>query len=88
VKLWDLRKLKSGHVHEFDFNAISVEFDKSGNYLAASGNSEIRIFVIGKTFSHGATLTGHSGPVTDVKFGQDATFLASTSMDRNLKLWG
>jgi len=88
VKLWDLRKRKNFHTFDLpkDFNLSSVSWDHSGSYLAASG-TDIRIFV-GKTLNHMATFSGHSGLVTDVKWGKDAHFLASTSMDRSLKFWG
>jgi len=88
VKLWDLRKRKVFHTFDLpkDFNLSSVAWDHSGSYLAASG-SDIRLFV-GKTLNHMATFSGHNGQVTDVKWGKDAHFLASSSMDRSLKFWG
>ena len=46
-----------------------------------------RIFVA-KTFEEVAHYPGHSNLVTDVKFGPDALWLASTSMDASLKIWG
>jgi len=87
IKLWDLRKLKniqSQSVPE-DFAASSVEFDYSGTYLAVSGK-EVRVF-LGKSLGHIATFGKHTGQVTEVKWGADAKFLASVSMDRNLKIW-
>jgi len=89
VKLWDLRKLKSFHSFDLpeDYALTSIDFDHSGTYLAAAGDSELRIFTIGKTFELGATISGHSGIVTDVKWGRDSKFLATTSLDRNLKFW-
>jgi len=88
VKLWDLRKLKNIHTFDFPekFNLTSVEWDYSGSYLAVTG-SDIRVFV-GKTLNHIATFTGHQGVVTDAKWGNDAQFLVSTSMDRSVKVWG
>lgn len=35
-----------------------------------------------------AILTDHSDMATGVRFGRDAQFLASTSMDRSLKVYG
>jgi hypothetical protein len=43
---------------------------------------------MGKTLNHIATFGKHSNTVTDVKFGSDASWLTSVSMDRNLKFWG
>jgi len=88
IKLWDLRKLKNFHTIDLPnkFGVSAVSWDYSGSYLAAAG-SDIRLFV-GKTLNHAVTLTGHTSKVTDVKWGADAKFLASTSMDRSLKFWG
>jgi len=88
VKLWDLRKPKNFHTIELpeDFGLTAVEWDYTGSYLAVAG-TEIRIYV-GKAMNHAVSLAGHSGLVTDVKWGKDAQFLASTSMDRSLKFWG
>ncbi len=44
------------------------------------------VFVV-KEWTQLAALGGHTGPVTCVKFGPDASFLASTSLDRSLKFW-
>jgi len=87
VKLWDLRKLKNFHTFEFPENhkLTSVEWDYSGSYLAVTG-SDIRVYV-GKTLNHIATFTGHQGVVTDAKWGNDAKFLVSTSLDRSVKVW-
>jgi pre-mRNA-processing factor 19 len=88
VKLWDLRKLKNFQNIELpkDFKLSGVDWDSSGTYLAACG-ADIRVFM-GKALDHILTLQKHTSPVTDVKWGQDALFLASTSMDRTLKFWG
>ena len=32
-------------------------------------------------------LTGHTGTVTDFKFSRDAKFIASTSLDRSLRIF-
>lgn len=85
VKLWDLRKLKN-------FKTITLEeteeikalcFDKSGNYLAVAGTN-IQLYVA-KQWDLLRTLQDHTGIVTSLKFGKNASFLASASMDRNLK---
>ena len=46
-----------------------------------------RVFVA-KTLKPVVTLSGHAGASTDVKFGPDSQFLATTSMDRTLRFWG
>lgn len=64
----------------------SLDYDKSGKYLAAAVGSEIRVFT-GKQLEHVKTLDEHTGIVTSLKWGTDAQFLASASMDRMLKFW-
>jgi len=87
VKLWDLRKLKNFHSIPSEGQGISaVAWDYTGNYLAMAGQ-DIRI-LHGKSLSHLKTYGDHSASVTDVKFGRDAEYFASTSMDRTLKIWG
>jgi len=88
VKLWDLRKLKNFHEISLPdgFGVSSVEWDYSGSYLAVAG-SDIRLYV-GKTLNHAVTLAGHSKEVTDVKWGKNASFLVSTSLDKHLTYWG
>lgn len=85
VKLWDLRKLKNFKTIALDERdeIKSLCFDKSGNYLAVAG-SNIQLYVV-KQWNLLRTLDDHVGLVTSVKFGKDAAFLASASMDRNLK---
>lgn len=87
VKLWDLRKLKNFKTIPLDERdeIKSLCFDKSGNYLAVAG-SNIQMYVV-KQWSQLKTLTEHTGLVSAVKFGKNAEFLASASMDRNLKFF-
>jgi len=87
LKLWDLRVPKIINSLKMDAFVKKLHYDDSGRYLAAATGTEIRIFT-GKHLEHVHTLDEHTGLVTDVKFGQNASFLASTSMDRNLKFWG
>jgi len=88
VKLWDLRKLKNFHAIELGegFGLSAINWDYSGTYLAVAG-SEVRIYM-GKTLNHIASLSKHTNTVTGVQFGADATWLATCSMDKNLKIWG
>jgi pre-mRNA-processing factor 19 len=89
VKFWDLRKGNNIHTLNFSeekFALTSLDYDHSGTYFAVAG-STIRIFA-GKSFEPVTVLDKHGDVVTDVKWGQDAKFLASTSMDRTLKIWG
>lgn len=87
VKLWDLRKLKNIHTISLpeDYGVNAIDWDYSGTYLAVAG-ADVRVY-IGKTVTQVAQYTKHTQPVTDVKFGKDAQFLASTSLDRHIRVW-
>eukprot|EP01113_Clastostelium_recurvatum_P037840 TRINITY_DN5573_c0_g1_i2.p1 TRINITY_DN5573_c0_g1~~TRINITY_DN5573_c0_g1_i2.p1 ORF type:complete len:500 (+),score=118.50 TRINITY_DN5573_c0_g1_i2:135-1634(+) len=87
VKLWDLRKLKNflSIPATSDAGVHAVSFDRSGTFLAMAG-SDIQI-VHGKTFSPLQTYTDHTAAVTDIKFGHDASWFASSSLDRTVKIW-
>ncbi|KAH3758129.1 MOS4-associated complex 3A [Pelomyxa schiedti] len=87
VKLWDLRKQLNFETFNIGAPVNAVRFDYSGIYLAA-GSSSIDVFRKGKTFDKVGKFTEHTGAVTDVAFGPDARFLASTSRDRTLKIYG
>jgi len=87
IKLWDLRGPKNVHTLKLDSKVVALDYDYSGKYLAAATGNEVRIFS-GKSLEHVKTLADHAEVVTGVKFGNDAQFLASTSMDRKLRIWG
>lgn len=82
VKLWDLRKLKSYNTVELKHQLSAINYDYSGTYFAVAG-VDLRVFItktgeLVKTFENPALLT-------DAKFGKDAAFIATTSLDRNLR---
>jgi len=86
VMLWDLRKLKNFATINAE-GASAVDFDFSGQFLAAAAGQSITVYnsktwEVVKTFND-----AHSSQITDIKWGQDAKFLASTSMDRSLKFF-
>lgn len=87
VKLWDLRKLKN-------FKTITLEegyqikdlcFDQTGNYLAIAG-TDVRIY-ISKQWESIKNFEDHTALVTNVRFGHNASFICSTSLDRSLKIY-
>jgi len=86
IKLWDLRKLTNFFTIPIDGQVSAINFDYSGNYLAVAGN-QINIYQSGKTFSPVQVYSEHPALVTDVKFGHNTSFFASSSMDRSLKIW-
>jgi pre-mRNA-processing factor 19 len=97
VKLWDLRKassffeldlkkeqpkLKLGAIH-------SINFDASGSHLAVASAQSVQVLKE-KSKNHWEvikTLSDHKAAVTGVQFAPDSSFLASTSMDRSLKIY-
>jgi pre-mRNA-processing factor 19 len=61
-------------------------FDQSGTYLAVAG-SDVRAYLC-KQWNELAIFNDHTATATGVRFGTNATFIASTSMDRSLKFFG
>ncbi|GMF54353.1 unnamed protein product [Phytophthora fragariaefolia] len=97
VKLWDLRKatsfyeidlkkdqpqLKLGAIH-------SINFDASGSHLAVASAQTVQVLkeVSKNHWEVVKTFTDHKAAVTGVQFAPDSSFLASTSMDRSLKIY-
>ncbi|KAL4167944.1 hypothetical protein KRP22_011351 [Phytophthora ramorum] len=97
VKLWDLRKatsffeldlkkeqpkLKLGAIH-------SVNFDASGSHLAVASAQTVQVLkeVSKNQWEVVKTLSDHKAAVTGAQFAPDSSFLASTSMDRSLKIF-
>ncbi|KAL3281225.1 hypothetical protein HHI36_004439 [Cryptolaemus montrouzieri] len=92
VQIWDLKEQSNvanftGHSAQsllFHFRKTLDEgyqikdlcFDQSGTYLAVAGSDARIIF------------KDHTAAATGVRFGKHARFIASTSMDRTLKLYG
>ncbi|XP_065189921.1 pre-mRNA-processing factor 19-like [Sycon ciliatum] len=88
VKLWDLRKLENFRTIQLEgrYEVKSLSFDSSGNYLAIGG-TDIRLYHCKKTWNQLAMFDEHSGPVTGVAFGKNASYLVSASIDRHLKFY-
>jgi len=87
VKLWDLRKLTNFHNIPLSGEVTSVSFDHSGLYLIVAHGNSISIFG-GKSFSPIKTFTDNTARVTDAKFGPNALYFATSSLDRSLKIYG
>jgi len=87
VKLWDLRKLRNFKTLPLDegYEVKDLCFDTSGSYLAVAG-SDVRVYLC-KQWDTLKVMTEHTAIATGVRFGQNATYLASTSMDRTLKMY-
>ena len=89
VRVWDLRRLDNplNKLVQVGQGApvLAVTYDRSGSYLAFASDA---IYVAAVTpWSDFVTLSDHSAAVTSIKFGPDASFIASASMDRSLKLF-
>eukprot|EP00164_Ancoracysta_twista_P006368 GFYU01008857.1.p1 GENE.GFYU01008857.1~~GFYU01008857.1.p1 ORF type:complete len:496 (-),score=167.73 GFYU01008857.1:412-1851(-) len=87
VRVWDLRKDQK-ILHQFavdEGTAQGVAFDRSGLFLGVAA-ADVRVFAA-KGWDLVKTWSDHSANVTDVAFGADAKYLASTSMDRTLKFY-
>ena len=88
VKLWDLRKLKNFRTIELEdkYEVKDLCFDQSGTYLAVAG-TDIRVYLC-KQWTDLKVFQDHTAMATGVRFGKHASYIASTSMDRTLKLYG
>ena len=60
-------------------------FDSSGSYLALAG-SDVRIYC-SEQWEILKLVREHTAIATGVRFGQHAKYLATTSMDRTLKIY-
>jgi len=88
VKLWDLRRLSNFKTITLDSNyeVKALRFDHSGTYLAVGG-TDVRVYLC-KKWTELTVLNDHTAQATGVGFGSNASFLASSSMDRSLKFFG
>jgi pre-mRNA-processing factor 19 len=89
VRLWDLRKtatLQTLSLSTTGKAVTSVCFDQTAQFLAASAGSDIQVFS-GKQLTPLQTFSSHTNTVTGVAFGPNASFIASASLDRNLKIF-
>ncbi|RWS07303.1 pre-mRNA-processing factor 19-like protein [Dinothrombium tinctorium] len=87
IKLWDLRKLKNFKSILLDegYQVKDLYFDRSGTYLAVAG-TDVRIY-ISKQWENLKTFADHTALATGVRFGENARYIASTGMDRTLKIY-
>lgn len=88
VKLWDLRKLRNFKTLQLEegYQIRDLCFDQSGTYLAVAG-TDVRVYLC-KQWQELKVFNDHTATATGVRFGKHARFIASTSMDRTLKLYG
>ena len=92
TRLYDFRKVDKPlkDLVPYDLSQKSnpcnrVAFSDDGTYLSVASNV-VRLWDW-KAGSEITTLSTHSGPVTDVRFGKDARWLASCSLDKTLRIF-
>ena len=61
-------------------------FDQSGTYLAVAG-TDVRVY-LSKQWTELKVFNDHTARATGVRFGSNAAYVASTSEDRTLKIYG
>jgi len=86
VKLWDLRKLQAIQTLNVGSQPVhDLHFDGSGQHLAVAGEG-VTVYHT-KSWDVVKKFEDHSKAVTGVRFGQNAQFVASVSLDRNLNIY-
>lgn len=85
VKIWDLRKPKIFKSFEVSGEIRKVKFDFSGNYLGIVGD-DVKIYNM-KQWELFAEFSDHTDIVTDIDFASNCRYFATSSMDRNLKIF-
>lgn len=87
VKVWDLRHLdKELTTLEGKMKTIGdLSFDMSGTYLGVAGDNA-RLYDT-KSWEIVNQWNDHSSSLTGIRFGDNASFVATTSKDRSLKIF-
>lgn len=87
IKLWDLRKLKNFKTITLEdrYEVRDLVFDQSGMYLGVAG-TDVRVYE-SKQWDLLKVFNDHTALATGIRFGSDANYLASASMDRSLKFY-
>jgi len=89
IKIWDLRRLKNLKTFTTGDEKSPINdltFDHSGVYLAIASN-DVHVYQA-KSWSKISQFSSHKGPVTGVRFGEDAKSVVSASMDKTLRIYG
>uniref|UniRef100_A0A915JIC2 Pre-mRNA-processing factor 19 n=1 Tax=Romanomermis culicivorax TaxID=13658 RepID=A0A915JIC2_ROMCU len=89
VKLWDLRKIpvRNFKTLKLDdkYEIRDLSFDRSGLYLAVAG-TDVRVYHT-KQWQELCVLSDHPQTATGVRFGNNASFLATAGQDRFLRFF-
>jgi len=92
AKVWDLRKVakqgaNAAPLKAFGGTAFDSHFDYSGTYFAVAGDSSLNVYM-SKSWNECLSLPkAHTDALTGVRFGPDASYIATSSKDRNLKIF-
>ncbi|KAK4336904.1 hypothetical protein RND71_043469 [Anisodus tanguticus] len=92
IRAFDLKRYRNFRTMLDDaqnpqFSCVSVDV-LSGDFIAAGSQNTFEVFLFNLTTGKLLEkLTGHSAPVSDVKFSPSANILASCSWDCTLRLW-
>ncbi|KAF6018878.1 PRPF19 [Bugula neritina] len=90
IKIWDLKERQNVANFPGHSGPISaIAFSENGFYLAtAADDAVVKLVYLCKKWTELKVLNDHTAQATGVAFGSNASFLASTSMDRSLKFFG
>jgi len=79
IDFWRLKFL-------YNFKVNALTFDQSGAYLAIGG-ANVQIFQV-KSWNKIYQFDGHTQVVTGINFGENAKFVASSSLDKTVRIFG
>jgi pre-mRNA-processing factor 19 len=86
LRIWDLQDVGTSKTVQLDSAPHAIAYDHSGRFLAVGCGKEIRVFT-GRNVDLVASFDAHSKEVTGIRWGPDAKWFASVSLDRSLKVW-
>lgn len=86
IKIWDLQQVGSVKTLPLDVVPSKISYDFSGRFLAVACGNEIRVLT-GKNLDLVENFDEHKKQVTSIKWGKNAQFFVTTSLDRTLKIW-
>jgi energy-coupling factor transporter ATP-binding protein EcfA2 len=82
-RLQDIKMLDTENINKIH----AIEFDKSGNYLVTGDRQGNVIVWDAKSQRQLFRLRGHTARISNLKFNNDGTILASSSFDGTVRLW-
>ncbi|KAI0980452.1 hypothetical protein GJ496_011983, partial [Pomphorhynchus laevis] len=87
IKIWDLRKLKNlkSIVLDENYEIKDIAFDYFGAYLGVAG-TDVRVYQV-KQWDMLCSFNDHTAAATGIRFGPLASYVASCSLDRSLKIY-